>query len=302
MYKGSGALKKDGMHRPEAAGNFENMDDYNFVDSVNINTGTIQHIPSDAKDIANKAYVDSFVSSELDPIFLNLSGAFLTAETDPIWLAQSGAFLTDETDPIWLSQSGAFLTSVALDEVDNPIGDKTFTMANKTLAFRYTAPTPAGEFEGAFEIEATGGFTGDLVHIHQHTGNPGEVHMVHLEAEDPDVIPLCVSGAANRTASFIHGNVGIETLNPAAELDVRGTISGATITGANVTSGTDPGHDHTAASITEADTVWLAQSGAYLTAEEDPVFLALSGAFLTSFTETDPIWLAQSGTPATPTS
>jgi hypothetical protein len=35
MYRGTSFKKKDGMHRPEGAGNFDNMDDYNIVDSVN---------------------------------------------------------------------------------------------------------------------------------------------------------------------------------------------------------------------------------------------------------------------------
>lgn len=87
--------------------------------------------------------------------------------------------------------SGAIL----LDEIGNPTGDTTFTMANKLLAFRYTAPTPAGDFDGAFEVEAVGGFTGNLVHIHQHTGNPGAgTVLLGLETEDSDVCPLQIIG------------------------------------------------------------------------------------------------------------
>lgn len=37
MYKGTSAKKKDGMHRPEGAGNFDNMDDFNVVNSINTN-------------------------------------------------------------------------------------------------------------------------------------------------------------------------------------------------------------------------------------------------------------------------
>ncbi len=58
MYKPGGSPSKNGMHRPEGAGNFDNMDDYNIVDSINTNTGTIQHTPVNEKDIANKKYVD----------------------------------------------------------------------------------------------------------------------------------------------------------------------------------------------------------------------------------------------------
>ena len=51
-------IKSENFERPENAGNFDNMDDFNFVDSINARQGTIQHTPSVAKDIANKQYVD----------------------------------------------------------------------------------------------------------------------------------------------------------------------------------------------------------------------------------------------------
>ena len=37
MYKGTTHnLKKDGMHRPEGAGNFDNTDDFNRVKSISV--------------------------------------------------------------------------------------------------------------------------------------------------------------------------------------------------------------------------------------------------------------------------
>ena len=60
MFKASGAPGGN-MHRPEAAGNFDNMDDYNITDSVNTKTGTIQHTPTNEKDIVNKEYVDDSI-------------------------------------------------------------------------------------------------------------------------------------------------------------------------------------------------------------------------------------------------
>jgi len=44
--------------RPENAANADNMDDFNIVDSINVNSGTIQNAPVNAKDIVNKAYAD----------------------------------------------------------------------------------------------------------------------------------------------------------------------------------------------------------------------------------------------------
>ena len=151
MYRGTSARKKDGMHRPEGAGNFDNMDDDNFTKSINVLQGTIQHTPTLDKHILNKEYVHA--------------------------------------------------GNILLNEIGNPGGNTTFTMSNKLLAFRYTAPTPAGAFEGAFEVEAIGGFTGNLVHIHQHTGNPGAgTVLLDVEASDTDVT----------VAQFRHtGNVSV---------------------------------------------------------------------------------------------
>ncbi len=57
MYKGSGA-KGGKFHRPEGAGNFDNMDDHNIVASTALRQGTIQHTPANEKDLVNKEYVD----------------------------------------------------------------------------------------------------------------------------------------------------------------------------------------------------------------------------------------------------
>lgn len=44
MYKGTTHNKKaDGMHRPEGAGNFDNMDDYNYSKSVNTGELNVAH-------------------------------------------------------------------------------------------------------------------------------------------------------------------------------------------------------------------------------------------------------------------
>lgn len=61
--------------REEGAGNYDNMDDYNVVDSVALNAGTIQHTPANAKDIANKEYADSLVGGVSQTVFDDHSGA-----------------------------------------------------------------------------------------------------------------------------------------------------------------------------------------------------------------------------------
>lgn len=77
-----------------------------------------------------------------------------------------------------------------LDEIDNPAGDTTFTFgANKHLHWVWTGDAIGDD--GQFEIEGKGGWRGDLVHIHQHTGNVTVASdLVHLEAEDAQVTNL----------------------------------------------------------------------------------------------------------------
>jgi hypothetical protein len=75
--------------------------------------------------------------------------------------------------------------------------------------FNYTAPATS---DGAFEIEAVGGFSGDLVHLHQHTGNPGAgTDLLHLESEDPDVLSLRVRGSAPVVSQFSGGAVHLSS-------------------------------------------------------------------------------------------
>lgn len=93
-------------------------------------------------------------------------------------------------------------TTVKLNDITNPTADTAFNMTTRQIKFTFTNPAVA---DGGFEIEASGAFAGDLVHIHQHTGNPGAVDLVHLEADDSDVIPLRVTGAG--TFDIISGAI-----------------------------------------------------------------------------------------------
>ena len=59
------SMKRDkgNYHRPEGAGNYDNMDDKNIVDQINIKVGTVGIEPRSDKEIANKKYVDDEVGS-----------------------------------------------------------------------------------------------------------------------------------------------------------------------------------------------------------------------------------------------
>lgn len=53
--------------------------------------------------------------------------------------------------------------------------------------------------------------------------------------------------------AIMNGNVGIGTWSSTQKLQVVGTLAATTVTGANVTSGADPGHTHTTISISGLD-------------------------------------------------
>jgi len=52
-----------------------------------------------------------------------------------------------------------------------------------------------------------------------------------------------------------NNRLGIGNATPSTPLDVTGTVTGTTIIGANVTTGVDPGHTHTAASLPDVETL-----------------------------------------------
>ena len=72
---------------------------------------------------------------------------------------------------------------IKLNLLANPSGNKTFNMTTRTLKFLWTNP-----WGNPMELEASGAYSGALLHVHQHTGNPsGHVHLVEVESEDADV-------------------------------------------------------------------------------------------------------------------
>jgi len=238
IYKGN----SNKFTRPEGAGNFDNMDDYNIVQSTALRQGTIEHTPTNPKDIVNKAYADS-----LSP-----------TESDPVWLAQSGGFLKTGEE------------AVELNEILDPTGDTAISMGSNDLKFQFSNPASDG-----FNIEGIGAFAGDLFHIHQHTGNPGAVNLMGMHAVDTDVTPMFIENAGGE----------IFKIDNSGNVESQANISGASM---------HVGPNAVLTSYTETDPVFLALSGAFLTAETDPIWLAQSGAFLKT-ADNDDGWLLQSG-------
>jgi len=109
MFKGNRAKIIKGFHRPEGAGNFDNMDDDNFAKSVNVQQGTIQHTPSNDKDIMNKEFFDD--NTYWDRTGTNLSpktsGDTVTGGSAPNSVIIGGSTNIIETDTLFnVNQTG----------------------------------------------------------------------------------------------------------------------------------------------------------------------------------------------------
>lgn len=74
---------------------------------------------------------------------------------------------------------------VLQNQIGDPADNTNINMDGYNLTYTFDNPT------GAFTIRATGNYTSHgLFTVKQDTGNPGDTHLVHIEGEDPDVMPL----------------------------------------------------------------------------------------------------------------
>lgn len=108
--------------------------------------------------------------------------------------------------------------STTLSNLGNPTANKVFNMSNKFIDFSFTAPA-TGAASGAFEIEASGGFSGDLLHVHQTGTSTGAIDILHLDAEDKDVVAMLRSNSTSGTL----------TVDYSQNLRTSGTVSGSNI-------------------------------------------------------------------------
>lgn len=99
----------------------------------------------------------------------------------------------------------------------------------------------AVRWEGALQADSFQGDGSKLTNVGS-AGPPGTI----LWASSAEIIFPISSNQTIRGAGLI----------------ATGTVSGATIYGANVTTGVDPGHTHTAYLSSETDPIWIAASSA----------------------------------------
>ena len=106
----------------------------------------------------------------------------------------------------------------ALSSITDPVGNTTWSLSNESLKLQFPNDIGGG-MDGGLEIEAIGIFTGDLVHIHQHTGSVGAVTLLHIESVDTDVTPLKIVGTGTNSVD-VTGNIA-----------VSGTVDGIDVAG-----------------------------------------------------------------------
>ncbi len=150
------------------------------------------HLTTALKSNYDAAYSHSLITSG-NPHQVTANDLGLGTDDSPTF---AGLTLTGKTGILW-ANAGVVTGDATLDQIGNLAANKTFNNGAFSLSFNFTNPTNQPTYDGAFEIQASGAFTGDLFHVHQHTGNPGAgTHLVKLEAEDSDVHLLHMDHAA----------------------------------------------------------------------------------------------------------
>jgi len=144
---------KTNYSRPEGAGNFDNMDDFNVVKAITITEGSIQNTPTADKHIVNKEYVDDN--------FLSLSGGTVNGTVDFI-----GGITIDKISKVRVTKNNVQTftdATIEIIEYDDEVYDELEEYDNSTN-YRFTA-TVAGYYDiGASIITSAVAWTsGDAV-------------------------------------------------------------------------------------------------------------------------------------------
>jgi len=178
--------------QPEGGGT---LDILNIKDVTGIDSTTEATIENAIDTLPNLTSIQSQTISLLGSLTVESTSVLnqdLTTDASPTF---AGATFTGP------------VTGIALNEIEDPTTDKTFTMANKTLTFRFTNPS------GGVAMEWTGDASGHLFELKQDTGNPTTTYMMHLEWSDPDVIGIHMQASSSSDIA--------EIINVAGDADYR---------------------------------------------------------------------------------
>lgn len=143
---------------------------------------------TDLPEGTNLYYTDERVDDRVDALIQDVAGKLTWTYDDglgtltPVITYDSQYF----SGTNWTDLTDAGVTTLhthTLNSLANPDGDKTFNMTTRTLKFLWTNPSG-----NPLELEASGAYSGALLHIHQHTGNPSAGgHLMTVEWEDTDL-------------------------------------------------------------------------------------------------------------------
>lgn len=126
-------------------------------------------------------------------ITINITNNITINETNPVVNFTIDSSSVDDNIFLCLLNGTCFNATISdntasnlrLDQILNPAADTNFNMNGFGINFTFT-----GALADGMTIEGIGALTDDLLHIHQHTGNVGNIDLVHIQAEDPDALPL----------------------------------------------------------------------------------------------------------------
>ncbi len=180
-----------------------------FTDTIaDINGGSIDILAELALNDNDISGIEKTTTDTLVATQINISGDEITDLAGPGIKVVAGVLSADTADVVadaeTLPVSGNAVYdyvhggNILLNQIGDPSASKTFDMSNKVLKFDYS-----GNISGhALEVELGGNSTADGVHVHQHTGNPTNGHLLHVESDDADVVPAMFLSGTDTVAIF----------------------------------------------------------------------------------------------------
>lgn len=104
------------------------------------------------------------------------------------------------------------VTGIALDEIENPAGDVTFTLGGNTVVWNFTNPV------GGMQFNFTGGWSGHALTIEDTSpvpnGSAGD-HLLHVESDRVNVVP----------GHFVNETVGAIALKASGDTYIDGNLT-----------------------------------------------------------------------------